>query len=50
VFGVPTYELDGRLFWGVDALAMLRAALLGDAWFSGPQWDAAALAPPGVTR
>jgi 2-hydroxychromene-2-carboxylate isomerase len=50
VFGVPTYELDGRLFWGVDALPMLRAALLGDAWFSGPQWDAAALAPPGVTR
>jgi 2-hydroxychromene-2-carboxylate isomerase len=50
VFGVPTYELDGRLFWGVDALPMLRAALLGDAWFSGPQWAAAALAPPGVTR
>jgi 2-hydroxychromene-2-carboxylate isomerase len=50
VFGVPTYELDGRLFWGVDALPMLRAALMGDAWFSGPQWDAAAVAPPGVTR
>ena len=24
-----------RLFWGVDALPMLRAALQGDAWFDG---------------
>jgi 2-hydroxychromene-2-carboxylate isomerase len=50
VFGVPTFDLDGRLFWGIDALPMLRAALQGDAWFDGPQWDAAAVAPPGVTR
>jgi 2-hydroxychromene-2-carboxylate isomerase len=50
VFGVPTYELDGRLMWGVDALPMLRAALQGDSWFDGPQWDAAAVARPGVTR
>ncbi|HTP70619.1 MAG TPA: 2-hydroxychromene-2-carboxylate isomerase [Burkholderiaceae bacterium] len=50
VFGVPTFDLEGRLFWGVDALPMLRAALLGDPWFDGPQWDAAAVAPPGITR
>lgn len=50
VFGVPTFDLDGRLFWGIDALPMLRAALQGDAWFDGPQWDAVAVAPPGVTR
>jgi 2-hydroxychromene-2-carboxylate isomerase len=50
VFGVPTFDLDGRLFWGIDALPMLRAALLGDAWFDGPQWDAAAVAPPGLSR
>jgi 2-hydroxychromene-2-carboxylate isomerase len=50
VFGVPTFDLGGRLFWGVDALPMLRAALQGDAWFNGPQWDAAAVAPPGITR
>ena len=50
VFGVPTFDLDGRLFWGVDALPMLRAALQGDAWFDGPQWDAAGIAPPGVRR
>ena len=50
VFGVPTFDLEGRLFWGVDALPMLRAALLGDAWFEGPQWHAAAVAPPGISR
>jgi 2-hydroxychromene-2-carboxylate isomerase len=36
VFGVPSFELDGRLFWGLDALPMLRAALRGEAWFDGP--------------
>ncbi|MGL6109032.1 MAG: DsbA family protein [Rubrivivax sp.] len=50
IFGVPTIELDGRLFWGLDALPMVRAALLGDAWFDGPAWDAAGTAPPGVQR
>jgi 2-hydroxychromene-2-carboxylate isomerase len=50
LFGVPTVELDGRLFWGLDALPMLRAALRGDNWFDGPAWDAAAVAPPGVQR
>ena len=50
LFGVPTFELDGRLFWGLDALPMLRAALLGDAWFGGPAWDAAGQPRPGVKR
>ena len=50
VFGVPTFELEGRLFWGLEALPMLRAALLGDAWFSGPTWDQASLPRPGVAR
>jgi 2-hydroxychromene-2-carboxylate isomerase len=46
VFGVPTLAVDGRLFWGLDALPMLRAWLLGDTWFDGPDWDAVA----GVTQ
>ncbi len=50
VFGVPSFELDGRLYWGLDALPMLRAALLGEAWFDGPAWDSAAQARPGVAR
>jgi 2-hydroxychromene-2-carboxylate isomerase len=50
VFGVPTIELDGRLFWGLDALPMVRASLRGDPWFDGPAWAAAAQARPGVVR
>ena len=50
VFGVPSFGVDGRLFFGSDALPMLRAALLGDAWFDGPAWDEAAAARPGVLR
>jgi 2-hydroxychromene-2-carboxylate isomerase len=50
VFGVPTVEVDGRLFWGVDGLPMLGAYLRGDAWFEGPAWDGAGVAPPGVQR
>jgi 2-hydroxychromene-2-carboxylate isomerase len=50
VFGVPTIEVDGRLFWGLDSLEMLGAYLRGDGWFDTPAWDAAALAPPGVNR
>jgi len=50
IFGVPTFALEGRLFWGIDALPMLRAALLGEARFDGPAWDAAGVAPPGIQR
>ena len=50
VFGVPTFELDGRLFWGVDALPMLRAALSGNKWFDGPYRDAVATPRPHVRR
>ena len=50
VFGVPTIEVDGRLFWGLDALPMLAGYLQGEPWFDGPQWDVAGVPPPGVTR
>jgi 2-hydroxychromene-2-carboxylate isomerase len=50
IFGVPTFVLDGRLFWGLDALPLLRAALLGDSWFAGPDWDDAGRPRPGVVR
>jgi 2-hydroxychromene-2-carboxylate isomerase len=39
VFGVPTFAVDDKLFWGLDALPMLRAYLLGDPWFDGPDWS-----------
>lgn len=49
VFGVPTCEVDGRLFWGFDGLAMLRAFLEGDPWFD-QHWEQAAQRPSAVTR
>ena len=50
LFGVPTFALDGRLFWGIDALPMLRAALRDDPWFDGPAWGEAGKSRPGVKR
>jgi len=49
VFGVPAFAVDGRLFWGFDALPMLRAYLSGDPWFDGP-WHAAASVAQGLRR
>lgn len=50
LFGVPAMEVDGRWFWGFDALPMLRNYLNEDAWFDGPDWDAAAALPVGISR
>jgi 2-hydroxychromene-2-carboxylate isomerase len=50
LFGVPTLVLRTRVFWGQDALPMLRACLDGDAWFDGPAWGAASQLPVGVQR
>jgi 2-hydroxychromene-2-carboxylate isomerase len=45
VFGVPTFAVDGRLFWGLHSLPMLRAHLLQD-----PALDALWNAPAGVAQ
>ena len=50
LFGVPSLVLGDRVFWGQDALPMLRASLEGDAWFDGPAWGAASQLPSGVQR
>ncbi len=50
VFGVPTFALDDKLFWGFDALPMLRACLDGDPWVGGPAWQAAGALPTGIVR
>lgn len=49
LFGVPAMVVEGRVFWGQDALPMLRAYLDGDAWFDA-HWDAVAQRPEGVRR
>lgn len=50
VFGVPTFEVDGRLFWGVDSIEMVAAYLHGDPWFNGPAWQAPQTTIAGVVR
>jgi len=48
IFGVPSFVVDGRVFWGLDSLPMLRACLLGDAWFDSAAWEQAAALPSGL--
>lgn len=50
VFGVPTVAVGGKLFWGLDALPMLRDHLDGGAWFAGSAWDDAAQVRVGIVR
>jgi len=50
LFGVPSVVVDGRVFWGFDALPMLSAWLAGDAWFASGAWERAAELPAGVRR
>jgi len=49
LFGVPTFAVDDKLFWGFDSLPMLRAYLTGEPWFDA-NWDAAAQATVAVVR
>jgi 2-hydroxychromene-2-carboxylate isomerase len=48
VFGVPAFEVDGRMFWGLEGLPMLRAYLEADPWFDGSDWDAVRQVPSGL--
>ncbi|MEG0676172.1 MAG: 2-hydroxychromene-2-carboxylate isomerase [Comamonas sp.] len=48
VFGVPAWEVDGHVFWGLDALPMLSSYLQGDSWFDG-HWQAAAEVESGLS-
>ncbi len=50
VFGVPAFAVDGKQFWGFDALPMLRDYLKEDAWFDGPEWNAPAQVQIGARR
>jgi len=49
VFGVPTFAVDGRVFWGLDALPLLRAQLEGDTRVD-EVWACAASVAQGVRR
>ncbi len=50
LFGVPSFELEGRVFWGLDSLPMLRAAVRAESWFDGPAWLREGAPRPGLRR
>lgn len=50
LFGVPSFVVDDKVFWGQDALPMLRAYLLDDDWFQGPDWHAVQATAVGIRR
>jgi 2-hydroxychromene-2-carboxylate isomerase len=49
-FGVPTLEVDGRLFWGFDMTEAAIAYLHGDPLFASPAMQRAESLPDGVQR
>jgi 2-hydroxychromene-2-carboxylate isomerase len=50
VFGVPSMAVEGDVFWGLDALPMLRQRLENDPWFDLPAWKNASGLPVGMAR
>ena len=50
LFGVPSFVVDDKVFWGQDALPMLRQYLEGNPWFHDSPWNAVQQVPYGVPR
>ena len=50
VFGVPAWAVDDKIFWGLDALPMLREYLLEAPWFKTNDWVTASQVASGTTR
>ncbi len=50
VFGVPSMQVEQDVFWGLDALPMLRQRLMDDPWFADSTWLNASGLPVGITR
>lgn len=50
VFGVPTLEVDGHLFWGLDAFEMFQDYLQNPALFEAPEMQKLEMLPAAVQR
>lgn len=50
LFGVPTFGVDDKLFWGFDSLPMLRAYIEDEPWFAGGGWETPHLVATGAVR
>jgi 2-hydroxychromene-2-carboxylate isomerase len=50
VFGVPTFAIDDKLFWGLDALPMLRQYTEKNPLFDETDWQSVDSIKTGITR
>jgi len=50
IFGVPTYEVDGELFWGADAIGFVNAFLADPAALRNDEMRRADGLPVGAAR
>lgn len=50
VFGVPTFALDGELFWGEDATALFIECVGSPAWLDSPEVRRVSTLAVGVQR
>jgi 2-hydroxychromene-2-carboxylate isomerase len=50
IFGVPTLRVDGEIFWGNDASAMIDDWLANPQRFDGAEYQRIAMLPVGVER
>ena len=50
VFGVPTFAIDDKLFWGLDALPMLRQYIEKNPLFDETDWQSVDSIKTGITR
>ncbi|MEY3640016.1 MAG: hypothetical protein RIR68_3149 [Pseudomonadota bacterium] len=50
VFGVPTFLVDDKVFWGLDALPMMQQYLAHDPWFTAERWQSVEKTSLGISR
>ncbi len=50
VFGVPAFAVGDKIFWGLDALPMLRDCLSDASWFQNGEWENSSKVGRGITR
>lgn len=50
MFGVPTFVLDGDLFWGEDATDMFVDCATSRAWLDSPEVRRISALPEGIRR
>jgi len=50
VFGVPTFAVDGELFWGSDSIGYLKAFLSDPAFVKNPEVERLDGLPPAAAR